>query len=169
MSTSDPLVRRLDRKLGAITAGRYTPGDFVIADAKDADMAFGLTSAANYAVSGFVEFHDGHRIIAVAHPLHVASAAVTHVAVRAPHLETRRIRIQRLQMHAEKTRMIKRRVAAETDDGEHVAIDANTVGIRNRQGWQCRDVAFDVGDLGRRLAHSARMIHCAPFRIFAAA
>jgi hypothetical protein len=36
-------VRRLDRKLGAITAGRYTPGDF--ADAKDADMAFGLTSA----------------------------------------------------------------------------------------------------------------------------
>jgi hypothetical protein len=37
--------RRLDRKLGAITAGRYTPGDFVIADAKDADMAFGLTSA----------------------------------------------------------------------------------------------------------------------------
>src|SRR5947209_20278931 len=38
-------VRRLDRKLGAITAGRYTPGDFVLADAKDADMAFGLTSA----------------------------------------------------------------------------------------------------------------------------
>src|SRR6201985_1015408 len=37
--------RRLDRKLGAITAGRYTPGDFVVADAKDADMAFGLTSA----------------------------------------------------------------------------------------------------------------------------
>ena len=40
-------VRRLDRKLGAITAGRYTPGDFVLADAKDADMAFGLTSASN--------------------------------------------------------------------------------------------------------------------------
>src|ERR1700758_4915481 len=45
MSMSDPPVRRLDRKLDAITAGRYTPGDFVIADAKDADMAFGLTSA----------------------------------------------------------------------------------------------------------------------------
>ena len=49
MSMSDPAghpaVRRLDRKLGAITAGRYTPGDFVLADAKDADMAFGLTSA----------------------------------------------------------------------------------------------------------------------------
>src|SRR6185437_4437356 len=45
MSMSDPAVRRLDRKLGAITAGRYTPGDFVIADAKDADMAFGLISA----------------------------------------------------------------------------------------------------------------------------
>jgi hypothetical protein len=38
-------VRRLDRKLRNITAGRYTPDDFVIADAKDADMAFGLTSA----------------------------------------------------------------------------------------------------------------------------
>jgi hypothetical protein len=47
MSMPDPAgnFRRLDRKLGAITAGRYTPGDFVIADAKDADMAFGLTSA----------------------------------------------------------------------------------------------------------------------------
>jgi hypothetical protein len=37
--------RRLDRKLGNIAAGRYTPDDFVIADAKDADMAFGLTCA----------------------------------------------------------------------------------------------------------------------------
>src|ERR1700751_2927679 len=45
MSMPDPAGRRLDRKLGAITAGRYTPGDFVIADAKDADMAFGLTAA----------------------------------------------------------------------------------------------------------------------------
>ena len=43
----DPAVtaRRLDRKLDAITTGRYTSGDFVLADAKDADMAFGLTSA----------------------------------------------------------------------------------------------------------------------------
>jgi hypothetical protein len=38
-------VRRLDRKLSSIAAGRYTPDDFVIADAKDADMAFGLTCA----------------------------------------------------------------------------------------------------------------------------
>ena len=38
-------ARRLDRKLTSIAAGRYTPGDFVIADAKDADMAFGLTAA----------------------------------------------------------------------------------------------------------------------------
>ena len=38
-------VRRLDRKLSSIAAGRYTPDDFVIADAKDADMAFGLTAA----------------------------------------------------------------------------------------------------------------------------
>ena len=49
MSMPDPSrsARRLDRKLDAITAGRYTPGDFVLADAKDADMAFGLTSASN--------------------------------------------------------------------------------------------------------------------------
>jgi hypothetical protein len=38
-------VRRLDRKLSRIAAGRYTPDDFVIADAKDADMAFGLRCA----------------------------------------------------------------------------------------------------------------------------
>jgi hypothetical protein len=38
-------VRALDRKLAAIAAGRYTPDDFVIADAKDADMAWGLTAA----------------------------------------------------------------------------------------------------------------------------
>ena len=34
-------TRDLDRKLATIAAGRYTPDDFVIADAKDADMAFG--------------------------------------------------------------------------------------------------------------------------------
>ena len=39
------LDRRLDRKLRAIAEGRYTPDDFVIADAKDADMGFGLTAA----------------------------------------------------------------------------------------------------------------------------
>ena len=37
--------RRLDRKLKSIREGRYTPDDFVIADAKDADMGFGLTAA----------------------------------------------------------------------------------------------------------------------------
>lgn len=37
--------RRLDRKLDAILSGRYTPDDFIIADAKDADMAFGLRAA----------------------------------------------------------------------------------------------------------------------------
>lgn len=36
--------RSLDRKLASIAAGRYTPDDFVIADAKDADMAFGVTA-----------------------------------------------------------------------------------------------------------------------------
>lgn len=38
------MSRRLDRKLDAILAGRYTPDDFIIADAKDADMAFGVTA-----------------------------------------------------------------------------------------------------------------------------
>ena len=38
-------MRDLDRKLANIAAGRYTPDDFVIADAKDADMAFGATAA----------------------------------------------------------------------------------------------------------------------------
>ncbi|MGH3205779.1 MAG: hypothetical protein ACRDP5_27550 [Streptosporangiaceae bacterium] len=45
VAVSQRPVRRLDRKLGNIAAGRYTPDDFVIADAKDADMAFGVTCA----------------------------------------------------------------------------------------------------------------------------
>lgn len=48
MTTATPAAsngdRSLDRKLATIAAGRYTPGDFVIADAKDADMAFGARS-----------------------------------------------------------------------------------------------------------------------------
>lgn len=35
-------MKSLDRKLARIRAGEYTPQDFIIADAKDADMAFGL-------------------------------------------------------------------------------------------------------------------------------
>ena len=38
------MTRRLDRKLDAILAGRYTPDDSIIADAKDADMAFGVAA-----------------------------------------------------------------------------------------------------------------------------
>ena len=34
-------MKALDRKLATILAGGYTPDDFIIADAKDADMAFG--------------------------------------------------------------------------------------------------------------------------------
>lgn len=34
--------RSLDRKLNAMLDGRYRPTDFIIADAKDADMAFGV-------------------------------------------------------------------------------------------------------------------------------
>ena len=35
-------TRSLDRKLSAIRDGNYQPTDFIIADAKDADMAFGV-------------------------------------------------------------------------------------------------------------------------------
>lgn len=41
----EPTVRRLDQKLAHIEAGHYTPDDFVIADAKDADTAFGVRAA----------------------------------------------------------------------------------------------------------------------------
>ncbi len=34
--------RHLERKLSSIRSGRYVPTDFIIADAKDGDMAFGL-------------------------------------------------------------------------------------------------------------------------------
>lgn len=37
-------ARRLDRKLATIAAGRYSPADFLLADAKDADMAFGVAA-----------------------------------------------------------------------------------------------------------------------------
>ena len=37
-------IRRLDCKLRTIAEGRYTPDDFVLADAKDADMAFGVAA-----------------------------------------------------------------------------------------------------------------------------
>ena len=94
---------------------------------------------------------------------------MTHVTVRSPYFETRRILIQWFEMHAEKARMIERRGAAETEHRENVGIDGNAVGIRDAKGWQCRDVALDVGDFGGGLAHSERMIHCAPFRISAAA
>jgi len=38
------MTKRLDRKLAAIRAGAYTPTDFIIADAKDGDMAFGCAT-----------------------------------------------------------------------------------------------------------------------------
>jgi hypothetical protein len=37
-------MKSLERKLARIRSGAYTAQDFIIADAKDADMAFGLTS-----------------------------------------------------------------------------------------------------------------------------
>ena len=38
------MTKRLDRKLAAIRASSYTPKDFIIADAKDGDMAFGCAT-----------------------------------------------------------------------------------------------------------------------------
>lgn len=37
-------MKTLDKKLKKIKSGKYIPADFVIADAKDGDMAFGVTS-----------------------------------------------------------------------------------------------------------------------------
>lgn len=37
-------MKRLDEKLRRIRAGLYTPADFILADAKDADMAFGIAT-----------------------------------------------------------------------------------------------------------------------------
>ena len=38
------MTKRLDAKLDRIRSGRYTPADFIIADAKDPDMAFGCAA-----------------------------------------------------------------------------------------------------------------------------
>jgi hypothetical protein len=46
-STKKP-ARELDRKLAKIRAGKYKPTDFIVADAKDADMAFGLQAPATF-------------------------------------------------------------------------------------------------------------------------
>ena len=38
------MIKTLDAKLARIHAGKYTPKDFIIADAKDGDMGFGATA-----------------------------------------------------------------------------------------------------------------------------
>jgi hypothetical protein len=43
----------LDQKLNRIRAGRYRRSDFIIADAKDADMGFGLTGTGPNGAGGF--------------------------------------------------------------------------------------------------------------------
>ena len=43
-----PPAKSLDRKLAKIQAGEYTPTDFIIADAKDADMSVGLMAPAPF-------------------------------------------------------------------------------------------------------------------------
>lgn len=53
MTTTKRPVRELDRKLAKIKSGKYKPTDFIIADAKDADMAFGLQAPATYTGKDF--------------------------------------------------------------------------------------------------------------------
>lgn len=53
MTTTKRPVRELDRKLAKIKSGKYRPTDFIIADAKDADMAFGLQAPATYSGKDF--------------------------------------------------------------------------------------------------------------------
>lgn len=43
--TKNKPTRSLDRKISRILAGKYQPSDFIIADAKDADMSVGLMAA----------------------------------------------------------------------------------------------------------------------------
>ena len=47
------MTKRLDRKLATIRAGNYKPTDFIIADAKDGDMAFGCATAGKAADGRF--------------------------------------------------------------------------------------------------------------------
>ena len=46
-------VRSLDRKLASIRNGKYTPDDFIIADAKDGDIGFGRSSCVRDAKGNF--------------------------------------------------------------------------------------------------------------------
>jgi len=53
MTTAKRPIRDLDRKLAKIKAGTYKPTDFILADAKDADMAFGVQAPATYSGKDF--------------------------------------------------------------------------------------------------------------------
>ena len=52
-------MRTLDRKLASIRAGRYTPADFIIADAKDGDIGFGR-AAPGADASGKMKSRETH-------------------------------------------------------------------------------------------------------------
>jgi hypothetical protein len=45
-------MKRIDEKLARIQTGRYTQSDFIIADAKDGDMGFGLAGAGPHREAG---------------------------------------------------------------------------------------------------------------------
>ena len=46
-------MKRLDEKLERVRNGTYKPADFIIADAKDGDMGFGLTAPGPRPGGGF--------------------------------------------------------------------------------------------------------------------
>ena len=52
-------IKSLDEKLRSIHAGKFTPHDFIIADAKDADMAFGVMAPATHLGHAFGESGPG--------------------------------------------------------------------------------------------------------------
>jgi hypothetical protein len=57
-----PTAKTLDQKLARIRAGAYTPHDFIIADAKDAEMAWGtMAPGPARTAEGALTSHPGNR------------------------------------------------------------------------------------------------------------
>ena len=79
-------MKSLDKKLKVIAAGKYTPAQFILADAKDPDMAFGAaaTGAADYsnpesAQRSIPLFRDQIRAILKQKQMDVMLASVSNI------------------------------------------------------------------------------------------
>ena len=94
-------MTRLDQKLARIRAGRYTPADFIIADAKDGDMgpACTLERAGARARRHCEPLRDARRVPATRSQAIVAQDLVDIMLISASNLERlherRRLRRQR--------------------------------------------------------------------------